>query len=111
MVIEYGDFERVDMRVGTIRSVEAFPQARKPAYKIEVDFGEPIGRKWSSAQVTALYAAEELVGRQVVAVVNFPPKRIAGFPSEVLILGVPDDAGNVVLLRPERAVTNGVRVY
>lgn len=111
MVIEYGDFERVEMRTGTIRTVEPFPQARKPAYKIEVDFGQPIGCKWSSAQVTTLYAPEDLLGAQVVAVVNFPAKRIGGFPSEVLILGVPDSDGNVVLLRPERSVANGVRVY
>ncbi|MBV8490797.1 MAG: tRNA-binding protein [Candidatus Eremiobacteraeota bacterium] len=99
------------MRVGTVVAVEPFPEARKPAYKIQVDFGEPVGRKWSSAQVTVLYEPADLVGKQVVAVVNFPPKRIAGFPSEMLILGVPDDDGHVVLLRPERTVTNGVRVY
>jgi tRNA-binding protein len=110
-VIEYADFERVEIRTGTIREVQPFPEARKPSYKIHVDFGNPIGTKWSSAQVTTLYSADELVGTQVVAVVNFPRKRIAGFPSEVLILGVPDAGGNVVLLRPERAVADGVRVY
>ena len=111
MTIDYAAFEAVDMRAGTIIAIEPFPAARKPAYKIQVDFGSEIGLKWSSAQVTALYSADELVGTQVVAVVNFPVKRIAGFASEVLVLGVPDSDGNVVLLRPERAVTNGVRVY
>ena len=111
VTIDYAAFEAVDMRAGTIIAIEPFPAARKPAYKIQVDFGSEIGLKWSSAQVTALYSADELVGTQVVAVVNFPVKRIAGFASEVLVLGVPDSDGNVVLLRPERAVTNGVRVY
>jgi tRNA-binding protein len=111
LVIEYADFERVEMRAGTIVAVEPFPQAHTPAYKIAVDFGAGRGRKWSSAQITTLYAADQLVGTQVVAVVNFAPKRIAGFQSEVLILGVPDTDGNVVLLRPERTVVNGARVY
>ena len=111
MVIAFDDFLRVDVRTGTIREVHEFPQARKPAFKLLVDFGEEIGTKWSSAQITTLYGAQELVGRQVVAVVNFAPKRIAGFSSEVLVLGVPDGSGEVVLLQPERRVADGVRVY
>jgi tRNA-binding protein len=104
-------FDRVDMRCGTIVDVEAFPEARKPAYKLTVDFGETLGRRRSSAQVVALYAPADLLGRQVLAVVNFPKKSIAGFQSEVLVLGVPDEHGNVVLLRPQSQVPNGVRVY
>ncbi|HTV74761.1 MAG TPA: tRNA-binding protein, partial [Candidatus Acidoferrales bacterium] len=88
-----------------------FPEARTPAFKIAVDFGAGFGVKWSSAQVTALYGAGDLLGQQVVAVVNFASKRIAGFASEILILGVPDGAGDVVLLRPERPVENGARVF
>jgi len=104
-------FERVDVRTGTITAVDAFPEARKPAYKLTVDFGETIGIRRSSAQIVALYQPAELVGTQVLAVINFPKKRIAGFESEVLVLGVPDQSGNVVLLRPERGVANGVRMY
>jgi tRNA-binding protein len=104
-------FERVDVRTGTITAVEPFPEARKPAYKLTVDFGEAIGKRRSSAQIVALYQPAELIGTQVLAVINFPKKRIAGFESEVLVLGVPDDGGNVVLLRPERSVANGVRMY
>ena len=104
-------FERVDVRTGTITAVEPFPQARKPAYKLTVDFGEAIGQRRSSAQIVALYQPAELVGTQVLAVINFPKKRIAGFESEVLVLGVPDGGGNVVLLRPERGVADGVRMY
>jgi tRNA-binding protein len=104
-------FERVDVRTGTIVEVEAFPEARKPAFKLTVDFGDQIGRRRSSAQIVALYDPQALIGTQVVAVVNFPKKRIAGFESEVLVLGVPDASGNVVLLRPERSVQNGVRMY
>ena len=104
-------FERVDVRTGTITAVEAFPEARKPAYKLTVDFGSTIGIKRSSAQIVALYQPGELIGTQVLAVINFPKKRIAGFESEVLVLGVPDASGNVVLLRPERGVANGVRMY
>ena len=104
-------FERVDVRTGTITAVEPFPEARKPAYKLTLDFGEAIGRRRSSAQIVALYRPAELIGTQVLAVVNFPRKRIAGFESEVLVLGVPDASGNVVLLRPERGVANGVRMY
>jgi tRNA-binding protein len=104
-------FERVDVRTGTITAVEPFPEARKPAYKLTLDFGEAIGRRRSSAQIVALYRPAELIGTQVLAVVNFPRKRIAGFESEVLVLGVPDESGNVVLLWPERGVANGVRMY
>jgi tRNA-binding protein len=111
VVIAYDDFARVDMRAGTIREVRPFPQARKPAYKLLIDFGSEIGTRWSSAQITALYAHDRLIGTQIIAVVNFAPKRIAGFSSEVLVLGVPDAQGNVVLLRPERAVHDGAAVY
>jgi len=104
-------FAALDIRTGTILSADAFPEARKPAYKLAIDFGENIGTKRSSAQLTTRYTAAELVGSQVIAVVNFPPKRIAGFPSEVLVLGVPDENGDTVLLRPQHPVPNGVRVY
>jgi tRNA-binding protein len=110
-VIDFAAFTAVDMRVGTVVGVEEFAQARKPAYKLTIDFGEAVGTKRSSAQVVDLYAPESLVGAQVIGVVNFPPKRIAGFQSEVLVLGAADDAGRVVLLRPERALPNGSRIY
>ena len=104
-------FDTLDIRTGTITSAEPFPEARKPAYKLTIDFGPEFGRKRTSAQLTARYTLDELTGKQIVAVVNFPPKRIAGFPSEVLVLGVPDENGGTVLLAPESAVQNGVRVY
>ena len=104
-------FAAVDIRVGTIVAVEPFPEARKPAYKLSVDFGGEIGIKRSSVQITVRYRVDELVGKQVLAVVNFPPKRIAGFPSEILVLGVPDEAGNVVLIRPDFAVPDCGRLY
>jgi tRNA-binding protein len=104
-------FAAVDMRVGTIVSAEPFPQTRKPSYKLLVDFGSEIGRKRSSAQITDLYSWEELIGLQVVAAINLGSKRIAGFVSEVLVLGVPDRSGNVILLRPERRVDDGVQVF
>lgn len=104
-------FATLDMRGGTIVSTEPFPEARKPAYKLSIDFGQPIGVKHSSAQLAVRYSSDELVGKQVVAVVNFPPKRIAGFQSEVLVLGVPDENGDTVLLMPASPVQNGVRVY
>lgn len=103
-------FEQLDMRVGRITKVDPFPEARKPAYKLEIDFGE-LGLRHSSAQLTGHYQPEDLLGRQVIAVVNFPPRRVAGFVSEVLVLGLPDGAGEVVLLVPERAVPLGGRVY
>ena len=104
-------FERVDVRSGTIIAVEPFPEARKPAYKLTVDFGEAIGTRRSSAQIVALYQPGDLLGTQVLGVINLPKKRVAGFESEVLVLGVPDESGSVVLLRPERSVANGVRMY
>jgi tRNA-binding protein len=108
-MIGYSDFEKVEMRVGRIVRVEPFPEARKPAYRLWIDFGE-LGIRRSSAQITVHYRPEELVGRQVVAVTNFPPRQIANFLSEVLVLGVPKD-GEVVLLQPEREVPLGGRVY
>ena len=104
-------FSALDMRSGTVVAAEPFPEARKPAYKLTIDFGPEIGTKSSSAQLTARYTAESLIGTQVLAVVNFRPKRIAGFPSEVLVLGVPDENGETILLRPESTVANGARVY
>ncbi len=104
------DFEKVDIRVGRIVSVDEFPEARKPAWKLEVDFGPEIGSKRSSAQI-AHYAREELEGRLVLAVVNFPPRQIGPVRSEVLVLGVPDDQGRVTLLRPDGDVPLGGRMY
>jgi tRNA-binding protein len=109
--IDYADFRRVDIRVGTIVAVEAFPEARRPAVKLQIDFGPAIGLKKSSAQVTRNYLSETLIGRQVAAVVNFPPKQIGRFMSEVLVLGFPDEAGEVVLIQPTEAVPNGGRLY
>lgn len=111
MQIQYPDFEKVDIRVGRITAVDEFPEARKPAYQLTIDFGEAIGLRRSSAQVTKYYAREELIGRQVIAVVNFPPKQIGKFMSQVLVLGVPDAEGAVVLLHPEREVPLGGRMF
>ncbi len=105
------DFDRIDIRVGTVIDAQPFPQARKPAYKLTIDFGAEIGVKKSSAQITVHYALEELVGRKVIAVVNFPPRQIGPFISEVLTLGMPDAAGNVVLLAPDKDVPNGGRMF
>ena len=110
MTITWADFERVDLRVGTIVAVDAFPEARKPAWKLTVDFGSDIGLKRSSAQITTHYTAEELVGRQVLAVVNFPPKQIGPFRSEVLVTGFADAEGAIVLAQPQWPVPNGARL-
>lgn len=108
-MIEWGDFEKIDMRCGTIIEVEAFPKAKKPAWKLQIDFGD-LGVKKSSAQITDNYTKDQLIGKQVVAVVNFPPKQIANFFSECLVLGVADVNGNIVLLQPEREISNGEKV-
>ncbi len=110
-MISYQDFENVDIRVGTIVDVQPFPEARKPAYKLKIDFGDAIGVKKSSAQITTHYAAEALIGRQVAAVVNFPPRQIGPFMSEVLTLGFPDVEGGVVLIAPTLAVPNGGKLF
>jgi tRNA-binding protein len=109
--ITFDDFARVDVRVGTIVDVQPFPEARRPALKLWVDFGERIGVRKTSAQITAHYDPARLVGRQVAAVVNFPPRQIGKFMSEVLVLGFPDAAGEVVMVAPDRPVPNGGRLY
>jgi tRNA-binding protein len=108
--IELADFERIDIRVGVVTSAEEFPEARRPAYKLRIDFGPDLGVKRSSAQITRHYQAAELVGRRVVAVVNFPPKRIGPLVSEVLVLGAYDEAGEVILLAPDRPVSPGSKI-
>jgi tRNA-binding protein len=105
------DFDRLDIRAGTIVDAQPFPEARKPSIRLWVDFGGAIGVKRSSAQITVHYAPDRLIGRQVMAVVNFPPRRIAGFESEVLVLGVPDETGAVVLLKPDLRVPDGGRMF
>jgi tRNA-binding protein len=111
MTIGYDDFARVDIRVGTILAAEPFPEARRPAYKLSVDFGAAIGIKRSSAQLTTHYRCEALIGRQVAAVVNVAPRQIGKFLSEVLVLGFPDEAGAVVLIGPDRPVPNGGKLF
>ncbi|MGA7571028.1 MAG: tRNA-binding protein [Candidatus Aquilonibacter sp.] len=111
MTIAYDDFAKVDIRAGTVLSAQALEGARKPAYKLRVDCGPEIGERNSSVQITAVYRTDELIGTQVCAVVNFEPKRIAGFISEVLVLGMNDLDGNVVLVRPQYPVPNGTRLY
>ena len=111
MTISFDDFMAVDIRVGEIVQAEPFPEARKPAFKLWVDFGPEIGVKKSSAQITVHYSVENLIGRKVLAVVNFPPRQIGPVMSEVLVLGVPDDAGEVVLLRPDKNVPLGRRMF
>ncbi len=108
---DFASFLKIDIRVGTIIGVEPFPQARKPAYKLTIDFGPHLGTRRSSAQVTGHYAPETLLGRQVAAVVNFPPRQIGPFMSEVLTLGFPDAAGEVVLIQPSQAVPDGGRLF
>ena len=108
--ISWADFEKVELRVGTIATVEPFPEAREPAYKLTVDFGPEIGQKHSSAQITAHYTADELKGRQVVGVVNFPPKRIGPFMSECLITGFYREDGTVILAVPDKPVKDGAKL-
>ncbi|MDN3506407.1 MAG: tRNA-binding protein [Simkaniaceae bacterium] len=110
-MIEFSDFLKVDIRVGTIQSVEEFPEARRPAFKLVIDFGEEIGEKKTSAQITKLYSKDELVGKQVLAVVNFPPKQIGPFMSEVLVLGLGNENDDIVLVSPEQGVPNGQKLH
>ena len=109
--ISYADFARVDIRVGTVVEAEPYPEARTPAFKLKVDFGAELGIKRTSAQITKHYARESLIGRQVAAVVNFPPKQIGKFMSEILVLGFPDEEGGVVLIQPSRGVPNGGKLF
>lgn len=110
-MISYEDFVKVDIRVGTIINVEEFPAARKPALKLFIDFGPQIGIKKTSAQITNLYSKENLIGRQVLAVVNFPPKQVGSFMSEVLVLGLSNESNDIVLIEPDRTVPNGQRLH
>ena len=109
MEISWSDFEKIEMRVGTIKQAEYFPEARNPSFKLQIDFGKDLGIKKSSAQITSLYSKEELIGKQVVAVVNFPKKQIGPFMSECLVLGAVDGT-NVTLLKSDKMVENGLRI-
>ena len=111
MEIAFDDFNKVDIRVGTVTRAEPFPEARIPAIKLWVDFGGGIGEKKTSAQITKYYIPDDLIGRQVAAVVNFPPKQIGQFMSEILVLGFPDEEGEVVLLTPDRAIPDGGKLF
>jgi tRNA-binding protein len=108
--ISWNDFEKIDIRVGTIIKAEEFPEARKPAYKLHIDFGADFGIRKSSAQITIHYNIEDLIGKQIVAVVNFPPKQIAKFTSECLVLGVYTENNDVILLNPQKQVSNGLKI-
>ena len=108
-IISWNDFEKIDIRAGTIIEAKDFPKAKKPAYRLTIDFGE-MGIKQSSAQITKFYSAEELIGQQIIAVVNFPSKQIAGFFSECLVLGIYDENKDVVLIQPKHSVSNGSKI-
>ncbi|MGE0206450.1 MAG: tRNA-binding protein [Candidatus Babeliales bacterium] len=110
-MISYQDFEKVDIRTGTIIEVQEFPEARKPAYKLTIDFGKELGVKKSSAQITQNYSRQELIGKQIIAVVNFGPKQIGPFISEVLTLGLAQEDGAVVLVAPTKTVPNGTKLF
>lgn len=110
-MITFEDFLKVDIRVGTIINVEEFPTARKPALKLWIDFGEPIGIKKTSAQITHLYSKDNLLDKQVLAVINFPPKQVGSFMSEVLVLGLSNETGAIVLIKPDEKVRNGQRLH
>ena len=111
MTASFDDFMKIDIRLGTVLAVDDFPEARKPAWKLVIDFGDEIGTKKSSAQITEHYGKDELIGCQVMAVVNFPPRQIGPFMSEVLTLGVADEAGHVVLIAPDKPAPNGARMH
>ncbi|MBX9922834.1 MAG: tRNA-binding protein [Rhabdochlamydiaceae bacterium] len=110
-MIHYEDFSKVEIRVGTVVDVQEFPEARKPAWKLFIDFGPEIGRKKTSAQITHLYSKESLIGKQVIAVTNFPPKQIGSFLSEVLVLGLSNEKQEIVLVSPDQAVPNGQKLH
>ncbi len=110
MVISTSDFDKIDIRIGKIIDAKDFPSAKKPAYQLTIDFGNEIGIKHSSAQITTLYTKDELIGKQILAVVNFPPRQIANFFSEVLVLGLKQTEGSVVLIEPEREVAPGIKL-
>jgi len=109
--IELGDFLKIDIRVGVIHDVQDFPKVKKPAFKLWVDFGHPIGIKKTSAQITQNYTKKDLIGKQIAAVINFPPKQIIDFMSEILVLGFPDEKGNVTLISPDKSIPIGGRLY